>query len=293
MGVPDMTLIRITDRVVYADRLTWGAVDSYPRLGGPEDPRGPYAFVPRRERTHAIHHHTVVLDSNDDTPNRWTTLNEVYDRMRQLQIMRPDLGKDVPYNDVAFWMEEGFGLAVLVICEGRGPDRWGAHTKGLDANGKHHNGTALALAFQGNTELPMRLEDLADDFSAYWSWTVNGHITGETFVSLGSLRPVRAESYGHRDFRDENDSSTWTLCPGEGLYNLLPNITLEVEDEESEDEMKSFLIQEQNSPFVFIMAGVWYSYLHRIGDAQAVGIDTTIIVVPDGTLESYVRADRF
>lgn len=253
-----MALLRVSARVVYADRATWGALD-IPRLGGPEDPRGPFALVPRENRTHAIHHHTVVLDDNDNTPNRWTSLVEVYGRMRQLQTIRPDLGNDTPYNDILFWMEASFGRADLVICEGRGPDRWGAHTKGIDANGEYHNGSGLALAFQGNTMLPLRLEGIVGLISAYWKWTVDGHMTREAFPHLGELRPVRASSYGHRDFRDENDRSTWTVCPGDGLYNQLPNIEVNGSDEdESEVEnMKASVVVTTHPAASFIWATDW------------------------------------
>ena len=60
---------------------------------------------------------------------------------------------------------------------------------------------------------------------------------------------------------------------------------------EEDEEMK--LVREQSSGFVFVMSGVWYSYLHQIEDATAMGVSTNIEVVPDGTLQSYVRADKW
>ena len=83
--------------LTYLTRAEWGANTSLPRLG---------ASVPRSERTEAIIHHTVIIDS-DATKNLWTNLAEVKAKMRQLQVIRPDLGMDVPYNFVMFLMEIG------------------------------------------------------------------------------------------------------------------------------------------------------------------------------------------
>ena len=64
-----------------------------------------------------------------------------------------------------------------------------------------------------------------------------------------------------------------------------------IEPPQEDDEMR--LVRERSSGFVFVMSGVWYSYLHRIEDAVAMGVSTDIEVVPDGTLQSYVRADKW
>ena len=79
-----------------------------------------------------------------------------------------------------------------------------------------------------------------------------------------------------------------TLCPSSriGWAEILAAF------EETEDE-EMRLVRERSSGFVFVMAGVWYSYLHRIEDAVAMGVSTDIEVVPDGTLQSYVRADKW
>ena len=87
-----------------------------------------------------VYHHTVIID-NDATPNLWTNIAEVKAKMRQLQVIRPDLGSEVPYSFVHFLMEGGG----LVVCEGRGTRRTGAHTIG-------HNSTWLGVAFEGDFE---------------------------------------------------------------------------------------------------------------------------------------------
>ncbi len=121
--------------IIVLSRSDWGARTDLPRLG---------AMVNRGSRTEVFIHHTVIIDG-DDTTNEWEDLDEVKQRMRELQTTRPDLGRDVPYNFVAFCMTGG----ELVLGEGRGLDRSGAHTVG-------HNHSALAISFQGNfEELPL------------------------------------------------------------------------------------------------------------------------------------------
>ena len=81
-------------------------------------------------------------------------------------------------------------------------------------------------------------------------------------------------------------SNAFTACPSDRIPwdDILELL--------EEDDMKPQLIREASSPYVFILAGVWYSYLHRIEDATELGIPTAIKVVKDGTLKSYGRADR-
>lgn len=63
-------------------------------------------------------------------------------------------------------------------------------------------------------------------------------------------------------------------------------------EEPEEEEMKPYLVREKDSPYVFIMDGVFYSYLQLMEDADALGIDRQITALPKGTLKrSYVRAD--
>lgn len=141
--------LSISPTLLYFDRAEWGARTDIPRLG---------YFVPAWRRTHAIMHHTVVID-NDATPNLWETEAEVTAKMRQLQTIRPDLGLDVPYNDVGFLMAGG----KLLVCEGRGADRTGAHTHG-------HNTAGVALALQGNFELARDIGPWVPAISRWWGW---------------------------------------------------------------------------------------------------------------------------
>ncbi len=170
-------MIHITPRVAYYERDEWGARTDIPRLGGPEDPRRTGSgyrrrLVPRDRRTHIIQHHTVIID-DDATPNLWETTAEVFRKMRQLQTIRPDLGLDVPYNFVGFLMAASYP-AMLIICEGRGFDRSGAHTAGQAADGSWHNVSGLALALEGNFELGGNISPWMADISAFWTWVKAG-----------------------------------------------------------------------------------------------------------------------
>lgn len=192
----------IAEHVVYLDRAGWSARTNIPRLG---------SVVSRTQRTHGIMHHTVVID-DDATPNFWETEGEVKRKMRQLQVIRPDLGLDVPYNFVGFLMR--LPHKYLVVCEGRGYDRSGAHTAGgFAANGAHtthpvaiaqwHNVTGMAFAFEGNMQLAGSI--------APWVPRVNtflGHLKYQSEMSnLGSNHPAGRDVYLHKDF-------TNTACPG-------------------------------------------------------------------------------
>jgi len=116
----------------FVSRSDCAPKSAYPRLG---------RTVARSDRTHVFIHHTCGMDK-DETPNIWEDESEVFATMRHLQTFRPDLGFDVPYNFVAFMTKADRGL---YICEGRGEDRAGSHTKG-------HNTRAIAVSFAGDFE---------------------------------------------------------------------------------------------------------------------------------------------
>lgn len=202
-------MLQIAPRVRLLSRNDWGANTRYPRRG---------YVVSRAQRTEAYIHHTVIVDS-DATKNIWETMTEVIGKARQLQVIRPDLDLDVPYNFVGFLMSDGS----LTIIEGRGLDYTGAHTKG-------HNTSAIALALQGNFELATpSLELYVPLISAFWGWARSA------CLNLGMLRPARAAVWGHRDKPEQ------TSCPGRYLYDLLPRITIavphtEVPHTETEEE---------------------------------------------------------
>ncbi len=192
-----MAKFDILPGLMFVDRKGWGAKSAFSRQGH---------RVPRNKRTHVIIHHTVVTDKSDTSPSVWETLHEVFRNMRRLQTIRPDLGNDVPYNFVVYLMAKNNGI---VICEGRGEDRSGAHTKG-------HNTEGIGVAFAGNfedetvagIEVSKRLYLL----SGFLGWLKYdpSHPKYGTFramKNLGSLRPADRAVYFHQDFKS-------TACPG-------------------------------------------------------------------------------
>jgi hypothetical protein len=206
----------IAEGVLYLTRADWGADPTLPRLGGPEDPRRPggYPLVPRSQRLYDLTHHTVIVDS-DVTRNVWETLEEVRLQMRRLQVIRPDLGLDVPYNFVLFLMEGG----TICVCEGRGYDRWGAHTADKDAAGRWWNGAGIATAWQGNFEnFPLPLD--AHGLAVVNRW--NAHKRAAFGPQYGTPGACGRPFCGHRD-------TAQTACPGRWLYEALPRFSFETD----------------------------------------------------------------
>lgn len=181
----------VGERLTVLSRDEWGARADLPRRG---------ARIGRDKRTEVFVHHTVLVNTAD-APNEWRTLAQVKAGMRRLQTIRPDLGEDVPYSMVAFCMAGGG----LVLGEGRGLDRTGAHTRG-------HNGSALGIAFQGNFELaaPAHLDRQLEILGG-WLRRLRAE---EGFANLGSRRPEGRDTWGHRDVAN-------TRCPGEELFRRL------------------------------------------------------------------------
>ena len=192
--------------MILLTREDWGARRDLPRRGHP---------IGRLKRTEVFIHHTVVVD-DDATINEWENLTEVKQKMRQLQIIRPDLGMDVPYSMVAFCMADG----ELVLCEGRGLDRTGAHTKG-------HNRSALGIAVQGNFERLPFPRHFDAQLLALGKWLKRLRWR-DGFVNLGNSRPDDREVWGHRDVKR-------TKCPGQELFDKLKLIQF-VEDEMAMDK---------------------------------------------------------
>lgn len=187
-------------------RRDWGADPELPRRGHPIGPS---------RRTEVFIHHTVIID-DDGSANEWQTLADVRSRMRQLQRIRPDLGLDLPYNVVAFCMSSG----ELVLCEGRGVDRTGAHARG-------HNRSALAIAFQGDFESGAAPRHLDAQLADLGEW-LRDLRNKRGFVNLGNSRPGDRQVWGHRDA-----GSARTLCPGQQLYDRLALIRFIDEQDES------------------------------------------------------------
>ncbi len=180
-------------------------------------------------------HHTVIVDA-DATDNEWQTLEDVKSSMRRLQRMRPDLGLDVPYNMVAFCMSDG----ELVLCEGRGIGRTGAHTR-------NHNRSALGIAFQGDFEdqaLPGNIDAQLTEF-AEWLRDLRNN---QGFSNLGNSRPDDKQVWGHRD-----SPTASTACPGQKLYDKLSLIRFIAEEDETAMDKSTWRIvqlalQAQNPP---------------------------------------------
>lgn len=259
----------IAPGIIYLTRQDWGAHAAYPRLGGRIAPA---------DRVEAIHHHTVIID-NDATPNLWETLDEVKAKMRQLQVIRPDLGLDVPYNFVAFLMADG----TIVLCEGRGAHRRGAHTK-------YHNRTGMAIAIEGNLELQVDVGRFVEGLSHAWGWIADEH----GLVNLGSVRPSGAEIFGHLNFRNPNDRRTWTACPGASMMAVIGRITITPYEEE---DMTACIIQlEEDAPaFKTYLWRPGKSLIHMKDAAQReqtaalYDINATPVTVKKSTLDSLAR----
>ena len=192
-----MAKFDILPGLTFVDRKGWGAKNTFPRQGH---------RVPRKNRTHVIIHHTVVTDRSDSSPSVWESLPEVYRNMRKLQLIRPDLGNDVPYNFVVYLMAKKSGI---VVCEGRGEDRSGAHTKG-------HNTEGIGVAFAGNFEdetvAGIEVSRRMYLLSGFLGWLKHNpshpdYGTFQAMKHLGSMRPVDRAVYFHRDFKS-------TACPG-------------------------------------------------------------------------------
>ncbi len=181
--------------MIYLDRNDWGARTDLPRRG---------SFVAPGRRTEVFIHHTT-LTSGRPSANTWPGLAAVRAQMRTLQVARArDLGADVPYSFVAFFLDDGR----LAVCEGRGPERSGAHTPG-------HNESAFGVAIQGNFEshdgpadFDARLETLGD-------WLRS--LRQGPFPRLGDRRPDGRDVWAHRDVKA-------TLCPGRHLVERLHRI---------------------------------------------------------------------
>lgn len=201
-----MARFAIVPGLTFASRSEWGPKEMYPRLG---------RKVARSNRTHVFIHHTCGMDK-DETPNIWESEDEIFATMRHLQTCRPDLGFDVPYNFIAFMMEADRGL---YICEGRGEDRDGAHTKG-------HNTRAIAVSFAGNFQEalddPVEIAHRMPLLSYFLGWLKHeaSHPDYGQFKpmsKLGSLRPSGRKVFFHRDVKN-------TACPGIYLEKQLTQV---------------------------------------------------------------------
>lgn len=200
-----MTAFTIIPNLTFVPREDWQPKDD-PRLG---------AKVDRDNRTHVIIHHTVMEDESDKSPHIWESHKEISQNMREVQTSRPDLGLDVPYNFVAY-LVPGDGL---VICEGRGEDRTGAHTKG-------HNTAGIAVSFAGNfhkksvplLDVSKRIHLLS--YFLGWLKLSASHTDYGKFPplkNLDKLKPSGRKVFMHRDFKA-------TACPGDRLEQVIDQV---------------------------------------------------------------------
>jgi hypothetical protein len=191
--VAEESLSSTSSKLIVLSRADWGARTDLPRRGIIVDPI---------RRTEVFVHHTVIVD-DDQTRNEFESEEEVIRKMRRLQTVRQqDLGPDVPYSFVAFCMANGD----LLLCEGRGLHRSGAHTSG-------HNRSALGISFQGNYEdipLPQHFDSQLTALGGF----LRGLRQQEGFVNLGANRPLGREVFGHREVKA-------TACPGRHLFGKL------------------------------------------------------------------------
>ena len=187
----------------YVTRNDWGADNSLPRLGD---------NVAKSYRTHVIFHHTVIVDS-DASKNIWENETEIFAKMKQLQVIRPDLGLDVPYNHVVFLTTSPKKYPMVIVCEGRGNVRSGAHTA-RDSTGQEHNYSGIGIAVEGNLEnYPTDVFPWTKLLSYFCGWL-------KYPVGMGNLATIRPEPlpgramWGHQDFSQ-------TACPGKSLWDDL------------------------------------------------------------------------
>ena len=196
-----MAKFQITPGLTFVSRDSWGADSDKPRKG---------RKVARSKRTHVIIHHTVMIDNDDDTPNIWERESSIFKNMRRLQVVREaTLGADVPYSFVAYFVKKQNGL---YICEGRGEDRTGAHTKG-------HNTAGIGISVAGNFEdeavAGIEFSKRIHLLSAFLGWlkfnpshTEYGNF--KAMRNLDKLQPHDRRVFLHKDFKA-------TACPGKLL----------------------------------------------------------------------------
>lgn len=188
----------------YLSRSQWGANAMLPRRG--------HLIGPLR-RTEVFVHHTALTRPGGH-PNVWESLGEVRAAMRDLQVLRRDtLGADVPYNAVGFCMADG----ELVLCEGRGLWRTGAHTHG-------HNRSALGIALQGDFQRAAAPPSFTRYLAQLGGW-LRGLRQTDGFDRLGDRRPPGRHVFGHRD-------AAATACPGDRLYARLTALRFIPEDDD-------------------------------------------------------------
>jgi hypothetical protein len=146
------------------------------------------------KRAALVFHHTAIPGRRE-----WDSLLAISEHMERLAAIRPELFKgrpsDCPYNAVAFLPPRHRSIhSGLVLVEGIGMDRRGAHTGGA-------NTPSVGVAFAG-------------DFSEYDAPVRLSCAVAEIAGWMDSFFGRRLPISGHRDHKA-------TACPGDALYAAL------------------------------------------------------------------------
>ena len=199
-------------------RGEWGADASLGRRGW---------VVPVSNWKHITEHHTVIID-NDATPNLWETKAEVFQKMRQLQVIRPDLGNDVPYSWVIFLMADG----TIIVCEGRGLRHTGAHTIG-------HNSDSQGVAFEGDFEnFRVNIGPYIPKVNHFFGWLKFEAGASNLGARLHSIPAAQTIHY-HQMFSQ-------TACPGGVIINNINSFKYVEYKPQEEDTLSSAEYDELN-----------------------------------------------
>lgn len=190
--------------VVYLSRHQVGYDTSLPRLGH---------LVAPDNRDGFIEHHTVGGKRTSHTEAEALVYG------RKLQTIRPKLGLDVPYNFSVSYISPFIGRDRLLVCEGRGWHRTGAHTAG-------HNTSKIAFGWQGDwdTGTAARLDDAQQALGRWAIEQANLEIAGHQITT--------EQTYGHRQFKD-------TACPGRNIWDTRTLFTLGMQEVEMTPEQEA------------------------------------------------------
>lgn len=207
---------QIAPGVLYLTREDWGARPWV--VGG--------HLMNPNEKTEVPIHHTVTVDL-DATPDLWETVEEVKVHMRRLQVIRSDI-TDVPYNAVIFLMADG----TIIICEGRGFNRSGAHTIG-------HNRKGYGVAFAANMEAPPNpnLPRFQPKINIFFGWVKAHHCR-----NLGLFFPHQQVSA--------------TACPGKAVIPHMDEFRYTVAPE-MEDDVALILVRKDGENAVWLTDWIW------------------------------------
>ena len=194
--------IELLTDVLYLTRRDWGADTSLPRGGYATDRNGEDIYL---RKTEVDLHHSVAVD-RDDTPDIWETLHKIKPKCRAMQVVRPDLGNDWPYNHGCFLMPGG----VICIAEGRGYNRTGAHTRG-------HNTIGWGFVFMGNFEAwpAVNLDPWVPAINRYFA-----HVRRNELPNLIEIKT-------HRQIERSRVPPQNTACPGRDVLVRMGQFSLE------------------------------------------------------------------